>query len=1152
LRIVFAIAEALPFAKVGGLADVGSGLTKALARSGHEVTLVLPGYRGTGDGIALCRTEVPLGDRTEIVTFCSHGRHAGVHVITACNEAYFGRNPAYGYEDDAPRFILFSKALVAFLSGPSFRPDVIHLNDWHTAFVAEYARTGPFRGSLESATIVLTIHNLAYQGELHAGMESLIGEREQDVSNVLARGIAFADEINTVSCRYLEEILTPGQGMGLDSLLHSRRDQLRGILNGVDYDEFDPSTDPYLTARYDTSSAGWKRVNKESLQRKSGLRVDPSCPLLGMVARLVDQKGLDLLCSSIDEIVGLGAQILVMGTGDDRYRLALRSAARRNREAVAYIDEGADELARLVYAGSDFVLAPSSFEPCGLGPLIGLRYGAIPIVRRTGGLAETISDYARDPETGLGFTFVAKYPEHLIRTVRTALAVYHRRERWEALRHRAMTADFSWDSSTRLYEQMYAHAVRRRLRAAAPHRVQAGRSRSTAGALPLALVHHANQYLIADAYDNRQGLSEIADGYAAVLRLHQKYSVPAALQLSGTLVEALAWSRPDLLDLVGRLAAEGLVTLVGGTYSENVMTLFSPDFNRRQLVELLTLYERHLGCSPREVKACWVPERVWATAQLAPVLADEHLPNGGYRIVLLDDRLLFSGAGGASSPRSAFDRAGPYGELIPQAGSQKAPEQARKLLRRACRSYRIAGGRGLVVAPISANLRYWVPPHSDRDLELTARMTEDLRLEGHPDALLVYADDLEKTAGVGGWEPALERFEVFLRWLVERRDELRPVLLDEWLDEHPPGDMVALEAGTFFELARGWGAGEDYRGWAASPSWSPCRNHFRRAESAVRQAERDGADEHLLRLAWKHLLASSHETGWHDPDPSGEGRSPAPWAKALASHARSCLPIAAAASWFARAERPPLAESLDIDADGEEEVVLANSDLFAVFAPRQGGRLVSLFQQTAAGGALVIGNPTDHWSFQEELNRYMDVPPNHPGALADSGFEHDRHHVVSVGATETEAWLDLEDVQEGSELLGARKTVRVNARGQVLCVCYRLPADAGSIVSTASLSPDYYRLLREGRLGLRPYDGEIRRGFKNGCAVVWLALSPDEASWIDPQSAEAGHSVSVSLRARSPHFHLLIGCGATTDERCRGLLAAARESELARLEAVRS
>lgn len=577
-----------------------------------------------------------MGARTEEVEVRCHGRRGGVEVYSAGNERYFGEGMIYGgyaHGDPFP-FILFSGAVAEFAALPDWRPDVVHCNDWHTGYVPQYARKGPprVRAALEPVGIVFSIHNLAYQGHLNPEAEEIVGA-DQGEKSLLARAIVSADAVNTVSRNYLEEIVTPEYGMGMDGVLCSRRGDLYGILNGVDYEEFDPRYDESIPARYGRGSVlAGKAENKAALQERSGLDVDGDVPLVGMVARLVDQKGIGILCESLRELDGMGAQVVIMGKGEELYRLAL-TGAKCSMKNVAYHATGDENLARLVYAGSDLFLAPSLYEPCGLGPLIALRYGSIPVVRKTGGLAETIVDYEADPQNGLGFNFTYPSSRDLVEAVQKALGVYSRTEEWEGLRERAMSADFSWERSARLYEKLYRLAVEKRRSPRADE--------ETPGAAPLALVHHANQALAADGYDNREGISEVIEGYARILHLHQRYAVPANLHLSGTLIEAVAWHHPWFLELVREMREKGLLELVGGTYSENIMTLSDARTNREQLDELLWLYDRHLGCPPEEVEVCWVPERVWDTEKLAPVLEDETLPNGGYRAVVLDDRLAY-------------------------------------------------------------------------------------------------------------------------------------------------------------------------------------------------------------------------------------------------------------------------------------------------------------------------------------------------------------------------------------------------------------------------------------------------------------------------------------------------------------------------------
>ena len=658
--------------------------------------------------------------------------------------------------------------------------------------------------------------------------------------------------------------------------------------------------------------------------------------------------------------------------------------------------------------------------------------------------------------------------------------------------------------------------------------------------LPLALVHHANQYLIAENYNNRQGISQIVEGYAAILHLHDKYGISINLHLSGTLMEAIAWHRPEFFAVVKELRAKGLLNIIGGTYAENVMPLFSPGFNRRQLNEHLWLCRHHLDCLPAEIKICWVPERVWDTANLAGVLTDPSLANGGYRFVLLDNRILYPTNGSyPESPRASFDSGGPYDRMdsltrrqSPQPESASGPEDA-------CAIYHIAGSDGLVVVPISADLRYWIPPRSPDDLSRIQETVAALAKCGGDNTILVYADDLEKTAGVGGWQSdALERYEAFLQW-VAGQSSLTPVLLADWLADRAALPERALEAGTFFELARQWNAGEDYRGWWESAEWSPYRNSLEAAQRTIRAASQAGAERRLLALAWKHLMASAYETAWYDS--AQASYTPAPWAKAVAGHARSSLVIAAAARWFAKSERAPSTQLMDIDQDGEAEVVLRSKTLYAVLAPSHGGRLIYLFVLTSQGGAMVVGNPTDDWNFQQELNRYMDWPPNHPGALADMDGVHDRYQVTGMAGMGTR--LELTNIESGSRLFGTRKRVVLIPDAPALVVCYRLPDGQNDLVMESCLSPDYYRLLREGRDGLHPSAGQTWSGFCNGETAAWVGLArEEETAWGQPAEVQAGHGSSIRIQAHAPHFHVLIGCRQTDDQQCQQLIGWGRNA----------
>ncbi|MDQ3932686.1 MAG: hypothetical protein M3252_07615 [Actinomycetota bacterium] len=642
--------------------------------------------------------------------------------------------------------------------------------------------------------------------------------------------------------------------------------------------------------------------------------------------------------------------------------------------------------------------------------------------------------------------------------------------------------------------------------------------------MSIALVHHANQYLVTTGYDDREGIDELVAGYAAVLRLHEERGVPASLHLSGTLLEAAAWYAPWFLELVDRLHRTGLVELVGGTYADGIMTVLPASLNRRGIVEHLALCQRHFRCDPGQVTAFWLPERVWETSSLAPILTSPELANGGFRSLLLDDRLFYPlSPDGTTSARHRFDAIGPY---VPD--HMSIPRHAPDFPRPAA----IAGGQGLVAVPISSWLRYCIPPR-------TADHWDQLQwilgcaAESGDETLLVYADDLERTAGLASWERgAVPAYAAFLDWLLAD-ERFVPVRLTPWLNSHPNRDVCTAEAGTFFELAQR-GAGEDYRGWWDAGEWAPYRRHLAQAEEAIRSAEHDGVSGSLIELAWKHLLASTYETAWHAeispvPDPGQakpEAGAPAPWARATASHARSCLPIVAAARSLAT-QPEARAEVVDIDADGEEEAVLATSTLYAVLSPRRGGRLTALFARTSAGDVGIVGNPADDWNWQEELHRYMERPPNHPGALSDVGFEDDRYEVIAARSSPDGPSFEFVNTDHTSALKGTRKHVLLPADRQELVVCYRWPPGIAGLAVDLCLSPDYLRLLREGRSCVEIGGEGTRRGARVGEVAVWVHLASGEAtSWVEPSHRQVGHGVAFRMRSHASHFHLVIGCGA--------------------------
>ena len=483
LKILILSAEMVPFAKTGGLADVAGALPKALARLGNDVRVALPRYGRIDPGRfnmteVIPTFQVPMDEATESVSILESSAVPGVPVYFVNDEKYFTREGIYGYPDDGERFILYCRAALEMLRQLNWKPDIIHCNDWHTGIVPNWLKTiyknDPFFA--ETAT-VFTIHNLQYQGLFGwrilevAGIEEYgflhhpqIGELA-DVVDLMARGLHFADVINTVSERYSQEILTPEYGEKLDPLLRDRQDRLFGILNGVDFDEMNPATDRYIAKNFNSEHLEDRLQNKLALQRESNLPQDSSVPLIGMVSRLADQKGFDLLAACFDSMMEcLNVQFVLLGTGDQHYHNVFSQFAQKyaNRAAIHLTFNAA--LAQKIYSGSDMFLMPSRFEPCGLGQMISLRYGSIPVVRHTGGLADTIQDFDPRTQQGNGFSFERYNQIDLYTAIVRAVENYKHAETWRMLQKRGMMADYSWTASARKYEDLYEKALQFRRR----------------------------------------------------------------------------------------------------------------------------------------------------------------------------------------------------------------------------------------------------------------------------------------------------------------------------------------------------------------------------------------------------------------------------------------------------------------------------------------------------------------------------------------------------------------------------------------------------------------------------------------------------------------------------------------------------------------
>ena len=489
LKVLYMAAEMAPFAKTGGVSEVANALPRALRALGHDVRVAIPRHgRIDASKFALrpliSHLDIPLDEHTEPVSVLTTEVGQDLPVYFIDNDRYFGRENLYGYPDDGERFIFYSRAAIEIPRAIQWKPDVVHLNDWHTAIVANWLNTiykdDPFYRDVAS---VYTIHNLAYQGIFGwrileiAGVDeyTFMYPRIEELPNVvalMAHGILFADVISTVSETYACEILTAEYGEKLHTLLNDRKDRLFGILNGIDDDVMNPATDPYLAEKYGISSLDRRVANKLALQREAGLAVDPKVPLVGCISRLTNQKGFDILAEVIDGLMDLPLQLVILGTGDQYYHEMLTRIARRFPEKAAVFLTFNAALSHKIYGGSDIFLMPSRFEPCGSSQMVAMRYGSVPVVRSTGGLADTVKDF--DPTTGEGngFTFEKYSGMMLFAAVVRALETYKYGNVWRRLMETGMRADHSWAASARKYVDLYRTAMQlQAARIGAPARV---------------------------------------------------------------------------------------------------------------------------------------------------------------------------------------------------------------------------------------------------------------------------------------------------------------------------------------------------------------------------------------------------------------------------------------------------------------------------------------------------------------------------------------------------------------------------------------------------------------------------------------------------------------------------------------------------------
>jgi starch synthase len=490
LKICYVSSEVVPFAKTGGLADVAGALPIAHKEMEHDVRLMMPNYKSINERkfvlrevIRLREVNVELNNQVKI----ANGKTAflpnsKVHVYFLSIPEYFDRKDLYvdprsknEFPDNAERFAFFSMSVLQTLKLLYWQPDIIHCNEWQTALIPFYLKThfkdDPF---FESTKTVLTLHNLAYQGIFPLEKAAKIGIPENYYApgkefefygklNFLKGGILFSDVINTVSEQYAEEITKSEEyGFGLEKVLAGRKKELFGILNGVDYSIWSPDEDELIPVQYDMRNLNRKTENKEVLCEKTNLKFDPETPVIGIISRLVDQKGFDLIAEVFEKIMKLKVQLVLLGEGDPKYADIFKKLKKKYSKKFSFTLKFDNELAHLIEAGSDIFLMPSKFEPCGLNQIYSLRYGTVPVVRETGGLKDTISNYNSKTGKGNGFTFKKYSSKEMYSALKKAIDTFKDDKTWIKIQKNGMRADFSWNVSAKKYLKLYEKAQKKK------------------------------------------------------------------------------------------------------------------------------------------------------------------------------------------------------------------------------------------------------------------------------------------------------------------------------------------------------------------------------------------------------------------------------------------------------------------------------------------------------------------------------------------------------------------------------------------------------------------------------------------------------------------------------------------------------------------
>lgn len=474
-NVLFVASEAIPYMKTGGLADVVGSLPRYYDKEKYDVRIILPKYACMDPEIArqlrfVCHFYVHLNWRKQYAGIFE-AEYKGIHYYFVDNEYYFaGAQPYNNIYEDVEKFAYFSKAVLQALPYIDFAPDIIHCHDWQTGLVPVFLKT-QFGDDNYYAGIrtVYSIHNMKFQGrwQLKAVMditglpEQIFNDRELEAygeANYLKGGIVYSDVVTTVSPTYAHDITTAEGGEGLGGLMYARCDSLYGIVNGIDYQEYNPETDPYIAKKFNEKQMlSGKKANKEALQKEMGLPADPDVLLIGMVSRMTDQKGFDLVSYMMDEILStLNVQIVVLGTGEDRYQDMFRFFQNKYPDKLCAHIGYSEECAHRIYASCDAFLMPSMFEPCGLSQMMAMRYATVPIVRETGGLKDTVEAYNEYEHTGTGFSFANYNAHEMLAVIKYAFDIFqNRKSEWNDIMKRDMESDFSWNTSAEQYEKIY-------------------------------------------------------------------------------------------------------------------------------------------------------------------------------------------------------------------------------------------------------------------------------------------------------------------------------------------------------------------------------------------------------------------------------------------------------------------------------------------------------------------------------------------------------------------------------------------------------------------------------------------------------------------------------------------------------------------------